>query len=92
MKSNAMRMHERMAVEFVNLTMMGKPRVQIQAELLSTFHEATAEDWHQALGLFQQFVKEFERVGRAASVVIPFRQRSDDPTQRNKKRVKTLKD
>jgi hypothetical protein len=60
-----MKIHERMAVEFARLKAMHKTRNEIVAELLSTYPEATAEDWERAFDLLEKYMTDFERVRKA---------------------------
>ena len=61
-----MKMHEKMAGEFTRLAAMDKTRNEIAAELLSTFPEATAEDWERAFDVLEQYMTDIERVKKAA--------------------------
>ena len=61
-----MRMHEKMAAQFARLAAMDKTRNEIVAELLSTFPEATVEDWERAFDVLEQYMTDIERVKKAA--------------------------
>jgi hypothetical protein len=61
-----MKMHEKMAGEFVRLAIVDKTRDEIVAELLGKFSRATAEDWERAFDLFEKYMTDFERMKKAA--------------------------
>jgi hypothetical protein len=62
-----MKMHEKMAAEFVRLAIVDKSRDEIVAELLTKFLSvATVEDWERAFDLFEQHMTDFERAKKTA--------------------------